>query len=189
MRKDLQLDRQYHCGKARQNFLERDCMTKDAALTRFEQALSAAKTPDQAYDALNALTQTLVGAKLFTVMTVDMTTELAQRSYTSDPKNYPTSGTKPITRNSWFAIVHDRHDCFVANTIADIAEVFPDYELINSLGCQSVINLPIVIGGTLAATVNILHEAGYYTEDRVSRTRELLTLPSLAALSVAQRMS
>ena len=164
-------------------------MTKDAALTRFEQALSTAKTPDQAYDALSELTQTLVGAKLFTVMTVDMSTELAQRAYTSDRKNYPTSGTKPITRNSWFAIVHDRHECFVANTIEDIAEVFPDYELINTLGCQSVINLPIVIRGTLAATVNILHEEGYYTEDRVMQARDLLTLPSLAALCMAQGLS
>ncbi len=163
-------------------------MTKDASLIRFEQALSTAKTPDQAYDALSELTQTLVGAKLFTVMTVDMITELAQRAYTSDPKNYPTSGTKPITHNSWFAIVHDRHECFVANTIEEIAEVFPDYELINSLGCQSVINLPIVIGGTLAATVNILHEEGFYTQERVTRTKEMLALPSLAALCVAQQL-
>ena len=164
-------------------------MTKDAALIRFEQALSAAITPDQAYDALSDLTKALVGAKLFTVMTVDMDTGLAQRTYTSDPENYPTSGTKPITRNSWFTIVHDRHECFVANTIEDIAKVFPDYELINALGCQSVINLPIVIGGTLAATVNILHEAGFYTEERVQCAMELLTLPSIAALCVAQRLS
>jgi hypothetical protein len=164
-------------------------MTKETALAGFEQALSSAKTTDQAYEALSDLTKALIGAKLFTVMTVDMTTELAQRTYTSDPENYPTSGTKLITRNSWFSIVHDQHECFVANTIEDIAEVFPDYELIDSLGCQSVINLPIVISGTLAATVNILHEAGYYTEERVQRTKELLTLPSLAALCVAQRLA
>ncbi|NRB20628.1 MAG: GAF domain-containing protein [Rhodobacteraceae bacterium] len=169
-------------------------MTKDTAqarfeLARFELALSSAKTAQQAYDALSELTKVLVGAKLFTVMTVDMATDLAQRSYTSDPQNYPTSGTKPITRNSWFSIVHDQHECFVANTIEDIAQVFPDYELIDSLGCQSVINLPIVIAGTLAATVNILHETGYYTEDRVQRTKDLLTLPSLAALCVAQRLT
>ncbi|OUS38090.1 GAF domain-containing protein [Rhodobacterales bacterium 56_14_T64] len=164
-------------------------MIKATAQVQFEIALSAASTPDEAYDALSDLTQTLVGAKLFTVMTVDMTTELAQRSYTSDAVNYPTSGTKPITRNSWFTIVHDRHECFVANTIEEIAEVFPDYELINSLGCQSVINLPIMIAGTLVGTVNILHKEGYYTEDRVLQTKELLTLPSLAALCVAQRIS
>jgi len=164
-------------------------MTRNTALTQFEQALSAAVTPDQAYDALCDLTKALVGVKLFTVMTVDMKTELARRAYTSDPENYPTSGTKPITRNSWFAIVHDLHECFVANTIDDIAAVFPDYELINSLGCQSVVNLPIVISGTLAATVNILHEEGYYTEERVHCAKELLALPSLATLCVALRLS
>ncbi|MVO15533.1 GAF domain-containing protein [Parasedimentitalea huanghaiensis] len=164
-------------------------MTKDAALAQFESALSAATTSDQAYAALSDLWQNVVGAKLFTVMTVDLETELAQRPYTNDPVNYPTSGTKPITRNSWFSVVHERHECFVANSIEEIAEVFPDYELINSLGCQSVVNLPIVIGGTLAATVNVLHEAGYYTEDRVQSAKDLLALPSLAALCVAQRLS
>lgn len=164
-------------------------MTKDAALAQFEGALSAATTSDQAYAALSDLWKSVVGAKLFTVMTVDMETELAQRPYTNDPVNYPTSGTKPITRNSWFSVVHERHECFVANSIEEIAEVFPDYELINSLGCQSVVNLPIVIGGTLAATVNVLHEAGYYTEDRVQRAKDLLTLPSVAAYCVAQQLS
>lgn len=43
------------------------------ALRHFTDALAAATTAEAAYDALCVLTKATVGAKLFTVMTVDMT--------------------------------------------------------------------------------------------------------------------
>ena len=63
--------------------------------------------------------------RLFTIMTVDMKAMLARRAYTSDPKNYPCSGTKPVEMNRWFEIVHSRREMFVANTLAEIARSFP----------------------------------------------------------------
>ncbi len=90
-----------------------------------------------------ALVREVIGARLFTVMLSDMKAGLARRAYTSDPENYPASGTKPTHRNEWFDIVHGERRAFVANTIDDIAKVFPDHELIKSLGCESVINLPV----------------------------------------------
>ncbi len=158
----------------------------NAALTNFETALSSAKTETEAFEALCVLAKATVGAKLFTVMTVDMDAMLARRAYTDDAENYPTSGTKPITINSWFEQVHGRKETFVANTLEDIAEVFPDSELIGKLGCGSVINLPILIDGELAATVNILHEEGYYTPERVTQTQDILSEPAKAALRFAQ---
>ena len=155
----------------------------------FERQLAAARTPDVVYAALNDLTHSVVGAKLFTIMTIDMSSELARRAFTSDPDNYPTSGTKPVERNSWFAVVHDRQDCFVANTIDEIAKVFPDHQLISSLCCRSVINLPVVINRTLVATVNMLHEENHYTDKRVQLAKQWLTLPSLAAISVARLLA
>ena len=159
-------------------------MSETVPLREFTAALASATGPGAAYDALHRLTQALVGAKLFTVMTVDMGEMLAERTYTSDPESYPTSGTKPVQTNAWFDVVHGRHECFVANTLADIAQVFPDHALIGSLGCGSVVNLPVILGGELVATINILHEEGHYTPDRVERVRENVTLPALAAFLV-----
>ena len=157
------------------------------ALRRFAHALSEAVTETQAFDALCVLTRDLVGAKLFTVMTADMQAMLARRAYTDDPVNYPTSGTKPIEIDRWFEQVHGRHQSFVANTLAEIATVFPDAELIGRLGCGSVINLPIILGGTMVATVNMLHEEGYYTPDRVALAHDILTLPAMAVMAVARQ--
>ncbi|MFV1491206.1 GAF domain-containing protein [Phaeobacter sp. JH18-32] len=158
------------------------------ALRHFTNALAAATTAEAAYDALCALTKATVGAKLFTVMTVDMGAMLACRTYTDDRVNYPTSGTKPIEMNSWFDIVHGQHRSFVANTLEEIDAVFPDAELIGALGCGAVINLPVLLEGELAATVNILHEPGYYTQARVAQAKELLTLPAMATLAVARQL-
>jgi GAF domain-containing protein len=153
------------------------------AIAAFDAAIAEAKGAEEAFGALQVLAQATVGAKLFTYMSVDIAAELARRAYTSDPKNYPTSGTKPIRYDSWFDIVHKQRQYFVANTIEDIAKVFPDYELINSLGCQSVVNMPVVIGGELIGTVNMLDVEGHYTPERVEVIREVLAVPAkLAAL-------
>ena len=156
------------------------------AIARFDAAIANAKGADEAFGALQKLAEQTVGVKLFTFMTVDMQAEVARRAYTSDPANYPTSGTKPIRYDSWFDIVHKERQYFVANTIADIAKVFPDYELIDSLGCQSVVNMPVVLGGELVGTVNMLDIEGYYTPERVADIREILAVPAKLAALVAR---
>ena len=155
------------------------------ALQAFERAFAQAKTTEAGFEALCALTQATVGAKLFTVMTADMQAMLARRAYSSDPENYPTSGTKQITLDGWFEQVHGRHATFVANTLDDIASVFPDAELIGRLGCGAVVNLPIILQGDMVATVNILHEEGYFTPERVSQIEAQLTLPAMAVMAAA----
>ena len=68
-------------------------MTQNPALTRFQQDLSAATTPEQAYGALDVLTKELIGVKLFTLTTIDIDAGLARRAYISNAKVYPVSGT------------------------------------------------------------------------------------------------
>lgn len=151
----------------------------------FAAELAAATTADAAYAALHRLADALVGVRLFTVMTVDMAAGLARRAYSSDPESYPATGTKPIEMNPWFEVVHGRHEMFVANSLVEIARVFPDHELIGSLGCGSVVNLPVLRAGRLVATVNLLEAEGHYSPDRVERISEELTLPAMATLSAA----
>jgi hypothetical protein len=159
----------------------------EAAIAAFDSALSQDISRDAAWRALQCLTEQVIGVKLFTVMTVDMKNGVARRAYTSDPVAYPASGTKPIHYDSWFDIVHKQRQNFVANTIADIATVFPDHETIWSLGCGSVINVPIILGDVLVATINMLHEEHYYTPERVQLTAAL-SLPGKAAYLAESRV-
>ena len=161
-------------------------MRTDKALLCFNQSLAVALTGDEAYAALHRLADACVGARLFTIMVVDMDAMLASRAYSSDAENYPASGTKPVEMNNWFDIVHGKQESFVANTLEQIASVFPDHELIGSLGCGSVINLPVILGGKLVATVNMLDVEHHYTPERVDRVEQELRLPALAAVLMDQ---
>ena len=154
------------------------------ALAEFDRAIATTKGAEAAWQALRTAADALVGAKLFTVMAVDMVNEVAGRVFTSDPKSYPVSGTKPIRYDSWFDIVHKQRQPFVANTIADIAKVFPDHETIWSLGCGSVVNLPVEIGGQMVGTVNLLDVEHYYTPERVALCASL-ALPAKTAFLAA----
>ncbi|MDB5505546.1 MAG: hypothetical protein JWR75_184 [Devosia sp.] len=152
---------------------------------RFTAEISETKSPEVAWQALRELAGHLVGHRLFTVMTVDMAAGLARRAYSDHPVEYPVSGTKPIHHDAWFDIVHGQRRSFVANTIEDIAGVFPDHELIASLGCGSVVNLPVVLAGNLVATINLLDAAGHYTPDRVAAAEAGLAIPARLCCALA----
>lgn len=160
----------------------------DEAIAACDRRIAAAASAKEAWQAVQQLAQSLVGCKLFTVMTVDLAEGLARRAYTSHPTEYPVSGTKPIHRDAWFETVADHKRCFVANTIADIAKVFPDHALIWSLGCGSVVNLPLLVDGELAATVNMLDAEHHYTPERLSKIETLLSGPALRACLAARTL-
>ena len=163
-------------------------MTNDdinKALAAFDASIAKNTEADAPWVALQDLARTLIGAKLFTVMTVDMKNEVARREYTSDAESYPVSGTKPIRYDHWFDIVHKQRKSFIANTIAEIATVFPDYETIWSLGCGSVINIPVVVGGELLGTVNCLDVEHHYSPEKVELSK-YLAIPAKLALLAAR---
>lgn len=137
--------------------------------------------PDKAFAALEQLVRDHVGAKLFTIMTSDTRQHLAERIYSNMPDAYPVSGTKPYNETRWSEITLNEKRTFVANTIEDIATVFDDHPLIQSLGCESVINVPIIFDGAVIGTLNCLHEKGFYTEERVEAA-EALKLPGLVCM-------
>jgi len=124
--------------------------------------------PLATFKAIEKIVQDTIGVKLFTMTAIDQSEGLASRLYTNEPDAYPVYGKKPIVANTWTEKVLDRHETFVANTIAEIAEVFPDHELILSLGHESCINIPVVIGGKVIGTLNCLDTADHYTPQRVT---------------------
>jgi hypothetical protein len=158
---------------------------------RFVAAVSEARAADAGWKALDDLARSIVGHKLFTVTIVDVPAGLVRRAYSNRPAEYPTSGTKPLRGNTgdWFETVFTKRQTFAANTIADIAKVFPDHALIASLGCGSVVNLPIVLGGDLVATINLLDAAGHYTPARVAAAETELAIPARLCCALALQYS
>ena len=148
--------------------------------SEFLKSLSSKRNhPDDVFTALYQLVKNFIEIKLFTLTTFDIPNAQAQRIFSNMPKEYPISGTKPIEKSDWTEIVLDKHDYFVANNIGDLTKVISDYSLIEKLGCQSVVNLPVVVDGTLLGTVNCLHEENYFTSEKI-KDLEQIKLPAVA---------
>jgi hypothetical protein len=136
-----------------------------------------------AFSALDTLCQDVVGHKLFSCSHFEIDSAgrgTAARIYTSDENNYPTSGLKEIVPNRWTQIAIKQRMMFVANSIDEFSDVFPDHPLIASLGLGSVVNLPIILGGTFLGTVNLLHKSGYFGPDRLFAIGDIEAAAQLA---------
>jgi GAF domain-containing protein len=155
----------------------------------FLSAVAARDQPGATLAALQIIFRREVGARLFTVMVVDAGGGLSRRIHSSHPEAYPVSGSKPLSLGLWSRTVIEERRVFVANTIEAIAEVFPDHQLIRSLGCESVANLPVVFADEVIGVVNLLDGRGHYTADRVARIESLSPFAGLALLAARLALS
>jgi hypothetical protein len=92
----------------------------------------------------------------------------SERCYTNQPDAYPVGGRKPFTESAWSRQVFGERRPYIGRTAEDIRAVFFDHALIISLGCESVLNLPVAYDGRVLGTLNLLHEAGWYGEEDVA---------------------
>ncbi len=123
--------------------------------------------PDALFGALDAALGAVLGHRLFTLMRLAGSPDRAgrghsERIYTTHPREYPVGGRKPINPTPWSEQIFRRQQPYLGRTVAEVREVFPDHALIASLGCGSVLNLPVVWDGRPLGTINLLHEEGWY---------------------------
>jgi hypothetical protein len=121
-----------------------------------------------------------IGTKLLTASVFDIDRRQSSRVYSENLSAYPLAGIKPIEDNKWTRIVLEQHQVFSTLRIEEIAEVFFDWELIQSLGCESNCNIFVVVDGKVIGTLNLLHEAGYYTAERLAPVEDLLPYAAIA---------
>jgi hypothetical protein len=108
-----------------------------------------------------------VGYRLYTVTRMLAGGREVERIYSTNPDIYPVGGRKPVLPNAYTERVRHEMKPFLARTPAEFAPLFPDHATITGLGLGSVMNLPIVFGGAVLGTVNLLDREGAYVEHHV----------------------
>ena len=154
-------------------------MTTPAPLSAFAEALAVARDERQIGAALHRLAEATAGVKLFTMTADNPKAGYVRRVYSSDEVAYPMLGTKPIVFDETYRKMTEERFVYVVNSVEDMKADFPDLDLIVSLGCGSCINIPIVASGEMLGSVNLLHEEGWYTPERVAAA-EALIVPAIA---------
>ena len=150
-----------------------------------------AARPDQPaplFAAVDAALGHVVGHRLFTLMVLDHARGEAERVYSSNPASYPVAGRKRSVDTPWYAHVIRGRRHYLGRTRQDIRWAFADHELIERLGCRSVINVLAIHGDEVIGAANLLHEEHHYCEDDIEDALPFVQLlvPAFRSLAVAR---
>jgi hypothetical protein len=158
--------------------------TITTALASVVAAQSVAGQPEALFAALDKAMGATIGHKLFTILVIHPGAQQSQRYYSNMPDSYPVGGRKPINPTHWFAKVLGEGVPYIGYNYADISDVFFDHELIRSLGCESVLNVPVRWNGASIGTINLLHERGWYNGSDVALGQHFAALATPGLLKV-----
>ncbi|MBT2232558.1 GAF domain-containing protein [Nonomuraea sp. NEAU-A123] len=129
-----------------------------------------------------------VGVRLFTVLAWIPERQALRRVHSSDPERYPVGGEKTVeVARGWLARCIEAGEPYFGPDRAAVREIFADHELIESLGCGAIINVPVKDGGQVLGVLNILDAEGSYDEESVAVAASLapLAVPALRAVHEA----
>jgi hypothetical protein len=147
-------------------------------------ATAATGQPGASFAALERAMAAVLGHRLFTVLQFHAESGESERRYSSNPAAYPVGGRKPLNPTFWSRQVLVEHRPWIGYDAADIRAVFYDHELIASLGCDAMLNLPVVHDGKALGTINISNTAGWYDESDIPLGRVFAALAVPAYLSL-----
>ena len=144
-------------------------------LASLASAVRIAVEPIDVYRAVEKLSAAVIGHRLFTIMRVCAGGAEVERAYSSMPAIYPVGGRKTKARAPWAERVLHEMKIFRAVAPEEIRATFDDHETILGLGLGSVLNIPVVCQGRCLGTMNLLHDAGWYSGDDESTGQLLAT--------------
>jgi GAF domain-containing protein len=139
-----------------------------AGLSKLAAAQAEIKDRTELLDVAASTAGTIIGHKLFTVMAFHERTMEVERLYSNQPDAYPTGGRKKKRDTEWGRQVLERGKPYVGRSADDIRKHFNDHDVILGLGLEAILNMPIRLGGKTIGTMNLLHEADYYSKSDIS---------------------
>lgn len=146
-------------------------------------AVRLAGQPMTTFRALDAAMNAVIGHSYITVLLYHADLQEIERFYSSNLEAYPLAGRKDVPESAWTEKLLINQECYIGYDANDIKKYFFDHELIHSLGCDAILNVPVVYDGITLGTVNLVHEEGWYDE---GDTEIALTLASIAAPAFLQ---
>ena len=97
---------------------------------------------------------------------------------TSNPREYLLQSKKDLIRNFWQARVLEMGVVYIGYNSEDIKNSFSDFDLIEKLGCSSVLIIPVKSGDNIKGSVNLLHEESWYSDNDVKVAQKIVQLIS-----------
>ncbi|MHA6844542.1 GAF domain-containing protein [Ralstonia syzygii] len=133
-----------------------------------------------AWTALDAALAEVFGHRLFTVLVYDDCEQRLVRVHSSRPDINPVGGCKAVLPGLWTRQVLIEGAAYIGRTREDLRDVFADHEVLFSIGCESVLNIPIRRGGITLGSLNLLNGPGAYRATDIPTAKLFAQLVSAA---------
>ncbi|UEC01690.1 GAF domain-containing protein [Burkholderia vietnamiensis] len=156
-----------------------------SSISRYVAALATCArqegAPDTLLQAIADAARNLIGCKLFTVMVFDAERFTVTRVFTSAPQEFPLGQTKQKTRDGWAKGTLMTHQVNRMNTFDEISRAFEDGAILARMGIGAMLNVPVVYAGRCLGTMNLSHEAGWFTleHERIGLVLAAFLAPTL----------
>lgn len=150
-------------------------------------ALAQPDQPEATFVALDQVLGQAIGHRFLSMLVYRWQEGLAERIYSSRPEVYPRHGRKAFTEAPTQRRVAEGMQPYIGRDAADIRRDFPDHDRIFALGCESILNMPVIWAGRAIGQVNLLHEAGHYGPDHLPLVRCLAQMAIPAFLAAASQ--
>ena len=133
-----------------------------AAVSRVAAALHDNRPPRIVWQEMERSVTEIFGQTLFTVLAYHEASSRLCRLHSNRLDINPVGGIKRVTQSRWVDHVLRRGEIFIGSNREDIEAVFSEYEVLWSIGCESVLNIPVRRAGSTIGTLNLLGAAGLY---------------------------
>ena len=133
-------------------------------------------TPAELFALLDAAGRSLVGHCLFSVNAAELNPLRVRRLYSSNPAAYPVGGFKDKQGTEWGQTVLLDQQTLICQGRAELERYFADAELIMGLGVQSIINVPVVVGGLCVGILNFSCPSPHISEQQAQSAQSLAAI-------------
>lgn len=140
-----------------------------------------ADQPAATFRAIDIAMAATIGHKLFTILAYHPDRKQAGQVYSSQPAVYPVGGSRPIGELPVQQRLLLKGEHYIGRDADDLREALLDHETMFSLGCESMVSMPVCWRGETLGSLNLLHEAYWYSEADVPLARLFaqLALPAI----------
>lgn len=149
--------------------------------TRFNRAMTRGNA--EIVEVLVRLLTDLPGVLDTTLLAVSADRKSVSRIATSNQRVFPCGGGEMLDADDpWVRRIMGEKKPVIADGREGLAHYLTNWEAIEAEGYGASGSFPVVIGGQVMGTVNILAAQGYFTPDRIVMTDALLPFVALALL-------
>jgi hypothetical protein len=163
-----------------------DDMLSAADFTRLGVGYLYARRPNDVFQLVEEVARERIGFRLLTMLMLSPDGDEVQRLYTTDPVHYPVSGRERLGTTSWGRHMFVDRAPYIGSDAKFVQWAFPqDYDLIESLGLGSTVNVPIVNAGAPLGSLNLLDEEHRYSDEHMRAAISLAPYLAAPFLAVA----